>query len=197
MLNSKRLKDFDIDDKEPSKFYLWYIETSLCRWIHDFQYKYFIGPYLMARKVFGWYWNVFRFDYDFDGHSVFAILEYKLKRVEKSLINGTALQENRDMKALRLAIKLAGRLKEDNYDTLFHDRHDKKWGQMKTWFTPSLTHKNMSTWNSSRPKANTPEEIEEERSDFLVACFKGDAMVKREQKWFFDILNKYTNVWWD
>jgi len=151
----------------------------------------------LLSKTLGWFWYVFRNDYDFDANSIFAILEYKLKRVENCLLNGSAIQEDKDMKALRLAIKLAGRLKEDSYDILFYERHASKWGELYTWFTPCIDHKDMSKWNSSRPNANTPEEQEEERSDFLIACFKGDAMSKREQKWFFDILNKYIRNLWD
>jgi hypothetical protein len=197
MHNSKPLKDFDADDKKLSKLYLWYIESPFCDWIHNFQYKWFHRPYHMILKVLGWYWYIFRFDYDFDGHSIFSILEYKLKRIERSLLNGSAIQEDMDMKALRIAIKLAGRLKEDRYDMLFYDRHAKKWGELKTWFTPCADRKDMSEWHSSRPNANTPEEQEQERKDFRAACNAGDAMSKREQKWFFDILNKYIRVWWD
>ena len=108
MFQSKALKDFG--DEKSSRLYLWWIETPMCNWWHSFTW-FFEKPYLQLKKLVGWQINVFRYDYDFDGYCLFAIIEYKLKRLQKCLFNGHAIQEDRNMKALRLAIKLAGRLK--------------------------------------------------------------------------------------
>ena len=192
MLQSKRIKD--LHEKESSKLYLWWIDTKISKVYYDFIWKFIQKPIFQIKRLYQWQTQVFRYDYDFDGHCLFAIIEYKLKRLEAVLKDGHAVQENMDMKALRLAIKLAGRLREDKYEDIFYDRHDAKWGKMKTWFTPT---KRGSLWNNSRPKANTEAEKDLERTEFTKAYTDAYAMMKREEKWLYAILLKYLRNLWD
>lgn len=195
MFDSKALKDFE--PEKHSKLYSWWIQTDLYDWIHDMTYKFWRRPIQSIKKLYGWHVNVFKNDYDFDGHSLYAIIEYKLKRVLPALEDGHAIQEPKDLKALKLAIKLAGRLKDDNYSMRAWDRHGKKWGELKTWFTPCEGKEGYSTWNSSRPKAVTEEEKEQERKEHLAGSLLSDKVMEREQKWLFDILRKHLRYWWD
>lgn len=202
MLKSKALKEGALksyagDGEKRSKLYDWWIESKIADWWYNTSWKYFGNPIFQIKRLYQWYVKVFRYDYDFDGHCLFAIIEYKLIRIEKSLIKGHAIQEDVDMKALRLAIKLARRLKDDSYQEAFWDRHERKWGKMKTWFEPCTDRPSFSTWNSSRPKAVTEEEKELQREDFRKMCFAIDAKTDREQRWFFRILDKYLRIWWD
>lgn len=194
MINSKALKDFS--SEKSSKIYSWWIESAIGKAYYKVEW-FFQKPYYQLKKLIQWQWNVFRFDYDFDGHCMFAIIEYKLKRILPVLERGHAIQEDQDMHALRLAIKLAGRLKDDKYDIIQHDRHAKKWGESKYWFTPTGDGTGSSYMHSSRPNANTPEEKEQERKDFLAGCYASDAQMKREEKWLYAILHKYMRRWWD
>lgn len=193
MLNSKALKGFS---KKSSKIYLWWIDSR----IGDAYYSvgwFFKNPYLQIKKLIQWHRNVFHNDYDFDAHCLFGIISYKLRRVLKVLENGYALHDDRDMKALRLAIKLADRLQDDRYDIVQHERHANRWGEMKTWFTPTNDGTGSSYWNSSYPNANTPEKQEQERTEFRTGMLTSYARMKREEKWFYSILQKYMRVWWD
>ena len=167
-----------------------------------FDIKYAIcKPFVHAKKVWEWYWNILRKDFDWDSGYVYHMLEYKLKRMEKSLLNGHAEQDPRDMKALRLAIKLLNRLGADSiYFERAHRDHNLKWGELITWTTPNynadgevITH----TWHSRRPNANTPEEIEQERQEYRKTWELEDWLTKRDQRWLYDILNKYLRNWWD
>lgn len=196
MLRSKPLKDFDI--KQRSKLYETVIEP-LVDWYHKAHWATIGKPWSHAKKMWGWYFNVFRWDYDFDSHSIFSIIEYKLIRVQKSLLNGCAWQENRDMKALRLAIKLAGRLKEDKYDERGYNRIDRKYGKAKYWTEPcnDTPGVELYSFKSSRPKVKTKEE-EKELSEYSMKQYLlADDRMKREEKLLYSILHKYLRVWWD
>ena len=195
MFRSKALKDFSNDKR--SKLYLWWIQTPVADKYYEFTWKFFSQPISRIKKLYGWYKNVFHNDFDFDGHCLFAIIEYKLKRVQKCLEKGHAIQEDQDMKALQLAIKLAGRLKDDSYDEPFWNRHDRKWGESKNWFEDCNDGSGNSYWRSSRPNANTEEEKAAERADHLTHCYAADAKRNREEKWLYGILNKYLRRWWD
>ena len=179
MSNSKPLKDFSIE--KSSRLYDWWVESSLYRPYTDFMWKFIESPIFQVKRMYQWYVNVFRHDVDFDAMSLFAIIEYKLKRVERSLIDyGTAWQEPKDMKALRLAIKLAGRLKEDKYDSIVQKLTDsnkeKKWGKNFIF--------DYSKYSQSR-------------AEFHVLALTADVRMKREERWLYSILQNHLRVWWD
>jgi hypothetical protein len=200
MFNSKALKPFkDKPNSFWNKVNLWWYNSWLGKNFYDYKWKLIEAPIYHVKRLIEWQWNVFRFDYDFAGHCLFAIIEYKLKRLEKVLINGHAIQEDQDMKALKVAIKLAGRLKEDKYSDSFYRRHDKKWGEMKHWFTDvdSNDRTKGSLWNHSRPNANTQEEKDQESKEHLANCYAAEDKTKREERWLYDILHKYLRRWWD
>jgi hypothetical protein len=195
MFQSKALKDFS--ESKKSKIYGWWIETRLADWYYGFTWKFIENPIFQVKRLAQWYWNVFRFDYDFDGHCLFAIIEYKLKRVQKCLVEGHAIQDPKDLKAIKLAIKLASRLKDDKYEERGYDRIDKKYGQSKHWFEPCNDGTGNSIWHSSRPKVNTDAEKEEEISFWRRQYELSDYRCKREERWLYAILLTYCRNWWD
>jgi len=194
MFRTKAIKNFQ---KTRFEIYLWWIQSPISDKIHDLVWTFYSKPVQMIKKIYGWYTNVFKTDYDFDCHCLFAIIEYKLKRVEKCLLNGNSVQEGEDLKALKLAIKLAGRLKDDKYEEKFYVRHDRKWGELKTWFEPVNDGSGNSYWRSSRPNAVTNEQKEEEKSDRRTMYGASENQTKREERWLYAILHKYLRNWWD
>jgi hypothetical protein len=195
MFDSKALKDFP--EKKSSKLYLWWIDSAIGEWYYEFTHKYVTNPIFQIKRLYQWYKNVFRNDYDFDFHCMFAIIEYKLKRIQKCLENGHAIQEDQDMHALALAIKLAGRLKDDKYEERSYDRMDKKWGEMKTWTTPCNDRSGCSEWHSSRPNANTDEEKAQEMAYRREQYRLSEYRKKREERWMYAILQRHGRSWWD
>lgn len=189
-------KSVIFDEKRSSKLYSWWVDTALADFYYKWSWKLFGRPLQDIKKICGWYWNVFRNDFDFDAHSIFSMLEYKLKRVLKALENGCAVQEPKDIKALKLAIKLAKRLKEDNYSTVAHDRVDRKYGPNHHWTTP-IKGSTSVRCHSKFEKVNTPEEEKEcndyRRNQYLMS----DVRMQKEEKWFYAILHKYMRTWWD
>lgn len=195
MYDSKPLKSFP--RKERSRLYLWWIQSPVGDLYYDLVHRFIENPIFQVKRLLQWYWNVFRHDYDFDGHSLYAIIEYKLKRLEKCLLNGYAVQEDSHMHALRLAIKLAGRLKLDRYEEPFLNRHDRKWGESKTWMEDTGRGNGSSYFRSSRPNAVTQEQKDQESKEYLACMHGAYAKQLREQSWFYGILSKYLNRLWD
>ncbi len=194
MFQSKALKN---KHKERSKLYLWWIDTWLADKYYNYSWRFFENPLFQIKRLFQWYWNVFQFDHDFDGHGLFAIIEYKLKRVEKCLINGHAIQEPKDLKAIKLAIKLAGRLKDDKYEERGEDRTDQKFGPRKNWSEPIGDGSGSSYLRSSRPKVNTDVEKAEEFAFLRKQYELSDCRRKREERWLYAVLYKYLRNFWD
>jgi len=195
MFQSKALKESY--GKTRSKLYMWWLDTTVSDYYYRFTYKFITNPIFQVKRLYQWYVNVFHNDYDFDGHSLYAIIEFKLKRVEQALYNGHAIQEDKDLKAIKLAIKLAGRLKNDNYDAVMWTRHEKKWGELQSWTTPCEDKKDMFQWHSKFPNVKTPEDEEkcnQERRDGYTTAYN---KMRREQKWLYSILDNYLRSWWD
>lgn len=185
MFQSKVLKQFA--EKKRSKLYSWWVETIVADYYYSFMHRFVENPIFQIKRLYEWYVNVFRFDHDFDGHSLFGIIEYKLKRIQKCLVNGHAYQDSKDMKALSLAIKLANRLKEDKYEEVGHSRTDKKWGEINR---DCLV-------NYSREKMITKEDRTQERKDSIEQYELADKRMKREERILYSILASHLRNWWD
>lgn len=196
MLNSKAIKDFP-DSKPRSKLYEWWIETPVYETYHHFVYKYIRNPLFQIKRLYQWYTHVFREnDYDFDFHGIFAIIEFKLKRLRQCMVNGHAVLDPKEMKAISLAIKLAGRLKEDSYDSVASDRIEAKWGEWRSWFTP-YGDEGCSTMHSTYANIKTPEDELQCHMDRRASYIATDKKTKREERNLYDILHKYGRSWWD
>lgn len=195
MFQSKALKE--TPEKKHSKLYDWWLESRLVSWWYRVSWDYFFKYISHAKKMYGWYVNVFRFDYDFDFLSIFAIIEYKLKRTEKALFNGHAVHEDRDLKALTLAIKLAARLKDDDYDKTVWERIEKRWGKFSSWTTPCEDDRDLFQWHSKYEKVNSKEDEEkhlEHRKELYDSSYN---KMKRDEKNLYAILHKYGRNFWD
>lgn len=176
------------------KYLGWYLESALVDWYYDFKWKWFGKPLRDVGFAWDWYWNVLRYDYDFEAHCIFMFMKYKLERVQKVLTRypGTANDRhgNKPLQALRLAIKLAGRISDSDYLSAFMNRHTAKWGEIDGMFKRGRL-------SFDRPNAETPEKVKQEQKEYHRACTRSDEVEDRERAWFFGIVNKYQRHWWD
>lgn len=139
-------------------------------------------------------------NYDFDALTIENYLLFKLKRIQNALLNGhvdlTVENGPKNMKALKLAIKLLERLTGSYEFHRFMDLHDAKWGKLQSWHEPCEDDRGFY-WRTKRPKANTPELIEQERKEFLAACLADSREEDKYRKLLYNILAKYIVCWWD
>jgi len=164
---------------------------------------------MLDRMVF-WGWNM-RWSWDFDAHTIYDMLYYKLVRLEKVFTESGNCCWNQDpeypdykyMKSLRLAIKILKRLKDRDtprYCIGLWERHDKKWGKLQSNMSnPSEEDKTPSgtifrTW---REKANTPELKEQERKEWRALLELDGIIYERDKRNFFKILERDLHYWWD
>jgi hypothetical protein len=136
-------------------------------------------------------------NWDFDAQTIFPLLEHKLKRILLCLENGHAHQEPKDLKALKLAIKLAKRVSEDYHESKYYDWHEARWGELKTWFTPVEGKKGYSQWNSTRAKIVTEQDKAQEREAHIGMWPKIEKWRRRDERLLFAIIQNYYRNWWD
>jgi len=145
----------------------------------------------IAFAILGWG------SYDWDSHYLIEVMQFKMKRIRVALINGIAVLEKNEIKSLDLAIKIGDRIMEDKYFR-YNDMHSKKWGELVTTYTPySRENISGSVVSFSRPKANTEEEIEQEKKENREAYLADEREKSRDIKLYFTIISKYYQYWWE
>lgn len=141
--------------------------------------------------------------YDFDGCTLYDLMQFKLKRIKKTLIDGSAVQEDADMKALQQCIKLTGRLFRGCYDEYYHKLHDKKWGPMPDWDTePHKADENGNVLYSrilfkDRPNVKSPEDKLQERKEFMECYEKGEINRLKDLDTLNSLFKSHIAFWWD
>jgi len=148
-----------------------------------------------AYAKFGWS------NHDFDNSYLLAVLHFKLQRMYTYLKNETyAKQDKHSLQSLRLAARLAEKLRNDSYSH-FLDQHDKKWGPLDMKLTPAEHVEGLpgggSVCEFSRPNVTSKRKEAQERREFKKAVNLDYAMRARDARWLFSIMEKYYQHWWD
>jgi len=137
-------------------------------------------------------------NYDFDSQFLFEIMSFKLKRIQKCLKNGCAVQETEDMSALQEAIDICERLSETDYDSKYHELHNKKWGEMVPWTTePTEDSEYKRLVFQNRANVKNEEDKELERKEFLHAFDLGELDRRKDLDRLNYLFKEYLPKWWD
>jgi hypothetical protein len=201
---SKALKEnyFGKDDKEHGKLVtiLLYLPKLVREHIYYpleslySRYTERIGRSYAFAKI-GW------LNYDFDSHSLYDLMAFKLARIHKALVDGVAYQDDEDMNALLEAIKLCNRLYDEKYDDSYQDEHDKKWGEIKSEHIPCKWDAkgkiSMYQWKTSRDGVQTPEQEAIEREEWKKCYEQGEADRIKDLDRLNELFKKHLNSWWD
>lgn len=136
-------------------------------------------------------------NWDFDARpGLYRVMRKKLERLEPCLRNGYHVHGERDAKQVRMAIFVLTRLIEDKYEKEAQAPVDEKWGKLKTSFgEPNELGCSQMFFN--RENANTPEEKEQARKDFLRAMKHADDRQRRDIEWVFNFIARKHLGWWD
>lgn len=143
------------------------------------------------------------YNYDFDFTYVYSVMAFKLRRLEKCLTNGYAIQEDEDMAALREAIEICDRLHVNDYDDKYHEEHNKKWGEMPKWDSvPEDLDKNGKPLTyrvifKDRANVKTEEDKKQETKEFLECYEKGEQDRLKDIDRLAELLKKHSISWWD
>lgn len=188
-------KAIKVNNTKSSKLWKLFVRSPFYDWYSDFL-NFIERPFRKLKKLYDWQVNVFNNDFDFDGHSLFGIIEYKLKRLEKCLENGCAIQDPKDIKALKIMIKLSKRLMEDNYENRFYRKHDQKWGE-SIWWSARIEGSTSTRCTFTRPNAKTDKQKARERKESLLGIELSNSIRLRDERWLYSLLSKHLRNLWD
>lgn len=145
-----------------------------------------------AYAKFGWD------NYDFDAAYALRLLSFKLKRLERVLVEKAHTEQDpKHMQALSLVIRLLDKLVADEYN-YFYRTHNKKWYGVEhpPFSFEKIEGSDLSEMVSARRNL-TADQQEQENEEIRAAFEADDAIKARDKRWAFSILGVYYEYWWD
>lgn len=135
-------------------------------------------------------WN----NYDWDHAYLLQLMIFKMKRMQKACFEeGHHIPEKLPQQSLKLCIKLGEKLLKDDY--FYHSGlHNAKWGELE--FIEKTDETGRKYTGMGRPRV-LPEQEEQERAEAMEAYRKDDSVKARDTRWFYGIMAKYQESWWD
>ena len=148
--------------------------------------------------ISAWFWKkVVWKDRDWDYIFLYKILEFKLRRMSKYHRDSGHLVNNekyaRQMEKTAICLK---RLIDDEYlDNTFRD-HEKKYGQLEMWGTPT-DRDDMTECNITRTKICNTDAYEQENKEARVLYKHVEELRNQDLDYVFNMMRKYIQGWWD
>lgn len=146
----------------------------------------------LSRMIY-WGWKM-RNSYDFDAHTMYDILHYKLDRIYQAALKDPyhvwTDPNTKLMRRLKEASILANRISEDNYQIRAFQEADEKF-TYKRWLVPSLTHRKCSIFRSTYEKHPERARLYRKGRDKIYMKVQ-----QHEVKRFHMLLEKYIDRWW-
>jgi hypothetical protein len=134
--------------------------------------------------------------YDFESHSMFALMAFKLKRVQKCMKEGYGVYPRETTNAMKESIKILDRLYKEEYEKPYRKNHDKKWGRLN--FDRKLDKDDLFIhWNTYRTGIKTDQDHKNEHQDFLTYMEAAHQDRLNDFDRLNDLLKKYQGQWWD
>lgn len=170
-----------------------------------FQDRYYDVKSFYQSIVRGIKWGYkLRYNYPWDYHFLLEFEVMKLKELLHYFENyghhsEDCKQYKPKMKSINLAIKLGTKLLDDDYHK-FYNLHYKKWGEIEIKFekVPNETFDNEPVYRMVSYRNGQPvKENEQEKTELREAMKADDRMKERHRRWFYDIISKHGERWWD
>lgn len=138
--------------------------------------------------------------YDFDSHTLYDLMAFKLKRIHVCLVDGHCEHKEEDLNALIEAIAICERLAHEQYDDKYHDAHSKIWGEIDTEHIPIYNEKGKIKhyqWKTSRVNVKTEEDKKIETADFLKCFDLGEQDRIKDLDRLNVLFKEHLESWWD
>ena len=169
--------------------------------IKEILYK-LASPFRYIKRLYrrvkrGYKWAKFMdTNYEWDALTLYNLIGFKLEEVQKCILEDPYHEHQpKDVKALRVAIKLTKRLHSDFYEERCYDRHERKWGKLLTESMP-IENSHCISLKMWREFATTPELKEQERKECLDGLRNVEHFVNRDKTLLFNILKDNLSIWW-
>lgn len=143
--------------------------------------------------VFGWT------NHDFDYAYMYEIIHFKLKRIQKTLVNDKHhVHRKSTWKSLNDAIDILDRLNKDYYEEEYYKIYDKKWGKpvLKSQIVTLANGAKMRSSTFTRSKVKTEEDGKQSRKEAMTLYKKAERDRTRDLNRLNEILQKYSRNWW-
>lgn len=146
------------------------------------------------------YWGpAMRRNYDFDSHGIYDMLYRKLDRMYTCFVKHghcvwNSNPNNKSMRKLRIARNLAKRLAENDYHTQA-DEVIAQYGNVRMDFIP-IPERSVSRCEFYMERAK-PEQQKQALALLHKAHQRDDKQRLDEKAYFFKLLQKYLETWWD
>lgn len=134
-------------------------------------------------------------DVDYDYCSLFDLLEFKFKRMDKFVKNnamGICLKRN---ETISLCVNLLERINKDEVYDVNYKKHEKKWGKRETYFVPYTEH--TSIMKDRREDRMSAEQTKKMHKECLEAIARDEKHKQQDIDLLFDTMKKYCLFWWD
>lgn len=164
-------------------------------------YHWFMAKKEMVERMFFWGWAM-RDSVDFDAHTVYAMLYYKLDRLYKCFRDYSNCLWDSDinstqMRKLRIARELARRLMDDDYRTQA-GKIEEIFGNLEMVFGPKVPGKCTVSCDFVMTNVKDDARLNEIALRMHSKAYReDDAIREREKKYLFKLLETYTDKWWD
>lgn len=133
-------------------------------------------------------------NYDWDHGYLLELMVFKMKRMQKACFEeGHHYPDKHSEQSLRLCIKLGEKLLKEDY-FYFSGLHNEKWGEIEFI---TKTDKEGRSYTGMGRLGIAEKDEEQERKESIEAYRKDDALKTRDARWFYGIMQKYQEAWWD
>jgi len=138
------------------------------------------------------YFKIIWEDRDWDSHFLFALLRFKLKRMEQlNRFHGHAVSSIEIADKIKVCVLLLDRIVKDEYEERVFEKHDKKWGDINLDFSDS------GCINITRKNVKTKEDHEKEWKEHKALWERSAALKQQDIDLLFKIMSKHATKWWD
>lgn len=134
-------------------------------------------------------------NYDWDYNYLLELMSFKLKRIEKAILNGNAELDKTTVQSIRICIKLLKKLSFEDYH-YFTNIHYEKWG-FPNWEYGETDSNGLSSVQIIHKNIKTEADKDQARKELVEAYQKDLAQEQRDSRLLFAIMAKYHKTWWD
>jgi hypothetical protein len=138
-------------------------------------------------------------DRDWDKHYIMEIFIFKLKRNRDYMINHGHTVNDRAIATMTECIDLLEKVHNewDNYEEHSHDKHEEKWGKSEYYTEPCEDRPGSYSLKDRREDRMSPEDIEQMKKEFIIACKISSQKRKTDFKHALEIILEEFDGWWD
>jgi hypothetical protein len=122
-------------------------------------------------------------NYDFDAVYLYSVMSFKLKKIQYCLENGHGTNKKEDMAALSELIAICDRLRMNEHEDKYLEKHHKKWGTLSFPFDNS--------------KVKTPKQRKRHGEELMKCVELGERDRCADIDRMAEILKVHAPSWWD